>query len=423
MLFGLHLCILLGSNEGEGDIEVIFAIDLYFHSFTPMNRYCYLVYCIVFLFVSCDMDVPKANFAVLGYSSSEHIFFKPIDSLQNGMVDLANGLPTKGELFFAEKDGKYYGIDENTGQFSKYGYENNRFKFYGSIPFEEFTGWTAVASWYSWVSDHEMLIGSSRRGKQFMYVLVDVKSMRVLKHGNLDIPLPPKGINYGGVMGRLVDNKLYIAYMLYNYEDKAAPAGDTIYLATIDYPEMHTRKITTDARSTFPGGYNLFWQVSAVYEGYLYFITQPGGRLRFHPTYKPAVMRIKVGTDFIDPDYFFPLDNERKDEFYGLYDIGGGMALTKAVDLNKIKEFSDYFAANTAGYYLLDLKNRSTQKVDFPTGKLDFYPNFYRNGDQVFAAINDSSGNASIYSYGLKTGQIQKGLRIKGDVIMLNKLP
>jgi hypothetical protein len=99
------------------------------------------------------------------------------------------------------------------------------------------------------------------------------------------------------------------------------------------------------------------------------------------------------------------------------------MAFTKAVDLSKVKEFSAYFAANTTGYYLLDLKNKSKQKIEFPPGKLDFYPNFCRNGDQIFAAINDSSGNAAIYSYGLKTGHIKKGLRVKGDVIMLNKLP
>lgn len=388
-----------------------------------MGFYRYCVYFIVLLLASCAADTRQANFAVLGYSSSENTFFKTIDSLQQGEVDLADGSPTRGELFFAEKNGSYYGINEDNGQFSRYSYENNRFKFYGSIPFTDFTGWTPVASWYSWVSDHEMLIGSSRRGKQFMYALVDVNSMRVLKHGNLDIPLPPKGINYGGIMGRLVDGNLYLAYMLYKYEDKTAAAGDTIYLASIDYPSMRTRKITADVRSTFPGGYNLFWQVSAVFENYLYFIAQPGGRLRFHPTDRPAVMRIKIGTDFIDPDYFFPLDNQRGDEFYGLYDTGEGKAFTKAVDLSKVKEFSAYFAANTADYYLLDLKNKSKQKIDFPAGKLDFYPNFYRNGDQIFAAINDSSGNASIYSYGLKTGQIQKGLRIKGDVIMLNKLP
>lgn len=388
-----------------------------------MGFYRYCLYFILLLLTSCAADTKQANFAVLGYSSSENISFKAIDSLQKGDIDLADGFQTKGELFFAEKDGNYYGINEDNGQFSKYSYENNSLKFYGSIPFTDFTGWTPVASWYSWVSDHELLIGSSRRGKQFMYALVDVQNMRVLKHGNLDIPLPSKGINYGGIMGRLVDNNLYLAYMLYNYEDKTAAAGDTIYLATIDYPSMRTRKISTDTRSTFPGGYNLFWQVSAVYENYVYFIAQPGGRLRFHPAYRPAVMRIKIGSDLIDPDYFFLLENERKDEFYGLYDIGGGMAFTKAVDLSKVKEFSAYFAANTTGYYLLDLKNKSKQKIEFPPGKLDFYPNFCRNGDQIFAAINDSSGNAAIYSYGLKTGHIKKGLRVKGDVIMLNKLP
>lgn len=388
-----------------------------------MNLRCFLGYGTLLLLIMISCRTEKANlpFGIVAYDIADDVVFSETASLNPGTVDLAKGSTTQNELFFTEKKGCYYGIDQDNGELVKYHRRQGRLVKELQIPFSQVTGWTPVASWYSWISDKELLLGSSRRGKAFMYAVINVEDMHIVKYGPLDIPLPPDGINYGGVVGRQVDSTLYIAYMLYRYEDRSAPAGDTIYLASIDYPSMKTRNITKDARSTFPGGYNLFWQVSVVDEGYLYFIAEPGKRLRYHPHYKPAIMRIKVGDDRIDPEYFFPLEDKPQYEFYGLFGIGNGQAVVKALDVQKIREFSDYFTANAVEYFQLDLRGKTKRQLHFPLDRLDFHPNILRDGEHIFVAIADSTNASDIWSYGLKSHKYERGLHVNGQVLFLNK--
>jgi len=393
---------------------------LVLHAMNPRFFLCYGIFCLLCM-VSCRKKKANLPFGIVAYDMADNVFFADAPSLKQGALNLANGSATQNELFFTEKNGRYYGMDQDIGELVKYRYQEGQLVKERQIPFSQVTGWTPVASWYSWISDKELLLGSSRKGKAFMYAVVNVDNMQIVKHGPLDIPLPPNGINYGGVIGRQVDSTLYIAYMLYRYEDRAAPAGDTIYLASVDYPSMKTRNITKDARSTFPGGYNLFWEVSVVDKDYLYFIAEPGKRLRYHPHYKPAIMRIKVGNDRIDPDYFFPLEDKPQYEFYGLFAIGNGQALVKALDVQKIREFSDYFTANAVQYFQLDLANKTKHKLEFPLDRLDFHPNVLRDDEHVFIAIADSTGASDIWSYGLKSHKYEKGLHVNGQVLFLNK--
>ncbi|WP_437921406.1 hypothetical protein [Sphingobacterium sp. LRF_L2] len=373
--------------------------------------------------VSCQNTAEDLKYGILAYDKDDAIVFASTADLKKGNMKLHQASKTEDEIFFTERAGYYYAINQDRGEFVKYRIEKEGLKKESAFEFVQSTSWRAVASWHSWVSDHEILLGSSCSGKQFMYVLIDVDKMEVVRYGKLDIPLPDEEMNYGGVMGRLVDSTLYIAYMLYPYTKMEEPAGDTIYLASIDYPSMRTKNITVDARSTFPGGYNLFWQVSAVHNGYLYFIAQPGNRLRFHPTHRPAIMRIKIGDEYIDRDYFFQLSDNAMMEYYGLFDIGEGRVLTKAVDNRLVQEFSDYFTRNIVDYYLLDLEHMLTMKMPLPKDVLDFHSNVCQQGNTLYIGIRDTLGESDVWLYDLSSRQADKGLHVEGELLMLNKMP
>jgi hypothetical protein len=388
---------------------------------------CARQYLLIFLLctiISCnsEKDDHSAQYGIFSFSNQDSNVFGTTSSLSNGILGTSKKIKPDEEGIFTNKDNFYYAIDDKTGNFIKFKVEENSLKSEKAIPFKSKVSWRPVASWFSWANDTTLFLGNSMSGKQFVYSTIDVKNMQIISSGNLDIPLPKKDFNYGGVMGRLVGNKLYVAYMLYQYEDKQALPGDTIYLATIDYPLMKTASITKDSRSTFPGGYILFWQVSLELDGDLYFIAQPGSRLRRHPKYNSAVYRIRKGDNKLDPEYFFPLSDNVTQEAYGLYDLGDGKALTKVADKSKVNQFSDYYESNVVSYYLLDLKTKASTKMDLPDDRLDFHKNVISKDGKAYIGIYSPDGTSTVWNYDLTSGKSEKGLKIKGQILMMDEL-
>lgn len=387
-------------------------------------RYPCLLILLLSGFLSCtsEKDDNASQFGIFTFDNKDSDVFGTTSSLTSGSVNNAEKIKISDTGIFTNKEGFYFGINEQTGDFVKYKIEKNNLTTVKRIPFKSVVSWRPVASWFSWANDSTLFLGSSMSGKQFVYATVDVKNMKIISSGNLDIPLPEKDFNYGGIMGRIVGNKLYVAYMLYQYENKEALPGDTIYLATIGYPSMKTANITKDTRSTFPGGYILFWQVSLELEGDLYFIAQPGSRLRRHPKFKSAVYRIKKGDDKLDPDYFFPLSDNISQEAYGLYDLGNGKALTKIADKSKVNQFSDYYQSSIISYYLLDLKTKSRTKMALPNDRLDFHKNLLVKDGKAYIGIYGTDGKSTVWNYDLKSGKTSEGLKMAGQILMLDEL-
>ena len=374
-------------------------------------------------FFSCDTNETDGHFGIFLFDNEDSDFYLTTNTLSERNADTISGKLSNTDLgVFAYRNGFYYGYNEATGDLIKAGVEQGKLQIEKRLPLKPAVTWHPVASWHSWADDSTLLLGTSMAGKQFVYMTVNVNSMEVSRSGKLDIPLPEDGYNYGGVMGRLAGNKLYVAYMLYQYENRQALPGDTMYLATIDYPSMQTTSITTDTRSTFPGGYILFWQVSLELDGDIYFITQPGGRLRRHPDFKSAVFRIKKGDNKLDPGYFFPLSDNLTQEAYGLYDLGNGLAVTKIADRSKVNQFSDYYENNVISYHLLDLKQKTITKMPLPDDRLDFHKNLIEKNGKAFIGIYGPDGRSAVWSYDLKTGEVKRGFQTSGQILVIDQL-
>lgn len=372
--------------------------------------------CFAGFLISCGRQAP--DLALVAYNDQENQVFNVIDTHHApDTIKLERGHAHIKETLFTRKGPFFFGVDEGEKCLVRFEEKNGEIVENGRLQLPP-DKWHRLATWYNWVDDHTLFLGSSVGGKKFTYSLVDVDKMELKNCEPLDIPLPPGDMYYGGVLGRLVGNRLYVAYMLYRYEKGQEPAGDTIYLATIDYPSMKTIGFSKDTRSTFPGGYMINWEVSFEENEDVFFIAQPGGRLRARNGKLPRIYRIAKGASELDPDYDFPLTSLPDEEVYGLFYVGQGKALVKSVRKSELKEFSDYWDKDIASYYLIDVRKKTKKRVDLPKGHLGLTANITRQGDRVLIAI-PSKTTSSLWELDPETGRTVKIANIDGSVRQL----
>lgn len=365
-----------------------------------------------------------AKYGIIIFSGDEddEEYFLPTNSLSEGNLVI----PEKSEKIYSlvstYKDGYYYGIDDGKPKFTRYIPTENGLVTDVEMPFHH-ADWNAFESWYNWLDDKTIFLGSTVDGHHFSYNIIDVKSMKLTASGRLDLPKPAKGLYYCGVTGQYRDHQLYVSYTHHSGWQSKQPCNDTTFLAVIDYPSMKTVAISKDTRSTSPGGLYLFAPFSFMDQKQdIYLMAAPGGRTHRHPTATTGIFRVKKDEKALDKDYFFPVADKAKEEGYLLYPLGQGKALMKMVPKTRIKQYMDYLERGVADYYVLDLEKKTKTKLDLPADGLSFTENVLVEDGKAYIGINENKNESWIWEYDIATGNLKKGLKVGGKVLIITRL-
>lgn len=363
----------------------------------------------------------KYGIVVFAGEDNDEEYFLQTNSLSAGEVKIPEQATEIHSMLFGNHDGYYYGIDDRVPFFTKYKPGNKGLEVEKTIDFDRKT-WMIYDSWYNWVDERTMLVGSSMDGEQFTYKLIDVVDMRTRAQGNINIPKPPKGLKYGGLIGQLRGNRLFLAYTYFNGWQTGVAPSDTTYLAVVDFPSMQTVQVHKDTRSTWPGGIYLHAPYSIEQEGDIYMLAAPGDRTYAHPKAVSGIFKIKKGEETFDKDYFFELTDNKKQECYLLYNLGDGKALVKMVDKDKAKKFTDYMTGFNTRYCVLDLNKKTKKELDIPLSMLAFTESVLVENGKAYLAVTPGKNESFIWEYDIKTGALKKGAKIEGQVLELHRL-
>lgn len=382
---------------------------------------------ITLLISSCQLghqdDIPKKYglISCLDPETRETEYYFQSNDFATGDLSQAKPGPDLPAVLFDYKNERYFGIGYGNDDLFRFMVKDGQLVETGRLHLDKDSVFHKTSSWYAWAGRDTLFIGSSMSGRHFEYCLINTTNMQLIRKGHINIPLPGKDLNYGGIFGRLQGHQLYLAYTIYDYWAPSKPApSDTMWLATLHFPDMTIQSITPDARSTFPGGYLLAWDFGLTFKNDIYLITQTGGRTREHPTAPDAVFRIKQGAQTFDTSYFFSLADKKTREAYGLYDLGNGLAITKVVNKTDIGETMDYMVKNVAAYYLADLIHQTTTKLDLPKDILDFRKNILVEGNHIYIAIyNPATKQSNVWDVNRQTLKTSKGLSVPGHVVQI----
>lgn len=327
---------------------------------------------------------------------------------QGSVTSVGNGVETTSwSRWF--KNGYYY--KRTNGKFAKYKYENKALTLVSEIPV---TGNSVV---YTWLDDKNIILeNASPVGKDpiFSYSIINVETMAVTKSGTiLGQAMGPtdNDISVGSLVVR--GSKLYIGFSIFN---SGWSATDTAYLAAVDYPALDKATVAKDVRSTFPGSIGSDLPSTVSYNNNVYFLTNTGDRWGVNPRKPSAIFRLSNGKNSFDTDYFYDLSaaSDGNREYYGLWDLGNGKALTRVGRKDLLKTFEDYTATDVFEYYVLDLVNKTRTKLALPLDKgVRTSPVWVEDG-KAYIAVSSSTEGHFVYSYNISTGAITKGLEIKG---------
>jgi hypothetical protein len=382
-----------------------------------------------FLFKACtsaqketDAERTKAKYGIIVFAGEEEDeeYLLTTDSLSGGFLKIRPDAEKIYSLVSAYGNGYFYGIDDGKPKFTRYIPTDKGLITDVEIPFHQ-VAWNAYESWYNWIDDNTILLGSSMDGHRFTYSIIDVKSMKIVKSGDLDIPQPADDQRFGGVLGVYRDNRLFVGYTHHTGWQSKKPSSDTTFLAVIEYPSMKTLKIETDTRSTSPGGLYLHATYSMQENGDIYFLAAPGERTHRHHSAKTALYRIRKGTETLDKEYFFEIGDADK-EGYMLYPLGEGKALIKMIERKKVKQYMDYLGRGVADYYLLDIHAQTKTKLDLPADVLGFTENVLVDNGMAYIGVTEKKNESYVWEYNIKTGSLKKGLKVEGKALIIKKL-
>lgn len=350
-----------------------------------------------------------SDFAIIGeVSNPAGAYVLTAGTLNSGSVSAdGNGVEISGwsRLF---KNGFYYNIDN--GKFIKYKYERT-----GLTKVSELTVTGAVLYAY-WLNDNTLFISggtSSAATPITNYTIINVETMTITKQGTLgNQPLgaTDKGLYVSGVV--LNGSKLYVSYTLYN---SGWTATDTAYLASVDYPAMSNLVISKDVRTTYMGSFASVMPGSLTYNNDIYMISNTGDRWGVNA--KPAaIMKIKSGETAFDTSYFFDLSaiSNGNREYYGLWDLGNGKAITRMGRTDLLLTFTDYFSSDVFEYYVIDFINKTRTKIDIPLDKGTLVSPVWVENGKAYISNSSSTAGHYVYTYDIASGSVTKGLEIKG---------
>jgi len=357
------------------------------------------------------VETPDGDeFAIVGgVNNPSTLYMLTSGTLAEGSItSVGNGIETTSwSRWF--KNGYYY--RRTNGKFAKYKYENKALTTVAEIPV------TGNSVTYTWLDDKTLMLeNASPTGTNpiFSYSIINVETMSETKTGTITgqaIGATDKDLSVASLVLR--NNKLYIGFSIFNSNWNVS---DTAYLAAVDYPGLDKVTVTKDTRSTYPGSIGSDLPSTVTYNNNIYYLTNTGDRWGINENKPSAIFRVSNGKDSFDTDYFYDLSavSNGNREFYGLWDLGNGKALTRMGRKDLLKTFEDYTATDVFEYYVIDLVNKTRTKLDLPLDKgVRTSPVWVENG-KAYVAISSSTAGHFVYTYDLASGSITKGLEIKG---------
>ncbi|MCX2453026.1 hypothetical protein OQX61_17250 [Pedobacter sp. PLR] len=380
--------------------------------------------CLLFL-LACQ-DNPKESsykYGLISYDSLENkVHLTRINSLMQPQKINRGPEITYNGFILAQKDSRYYVMDSENQSFVCYLADEKGFKKINEISMKDIP-WEPYMSWVNWVNAHTILIGTVNDHK-FNYFEIDLEEMKIKRKGLLDVPETAAENNYVGVSGQLVKDKLFISYTFQKgmMRDHIVPCEETMYVAQFDYPDLKLQSTTQDKRTTWPGSYAILAPNSLIYQDNIYVLGQPGGRTGNRKGTPSSILKINTETNKFDPLYDFQIADGLKEEAYTLHDIGGGMAISSLVQLDRVHSFENYMVNRVANYVLLDLRHQKKTELNLPDVQLDWIFNTTWDDDFAYISVYQNDGNSQIWQYNRKDFTLKKGALIKGAVMRIDRL-
>jgi len=377
-------------------------------------------------FLSCDFAKKKnlagknANYSiyVLGKTGKEYLI--ETDSLTGGFLKPEeDGALLDADIMDRDvivKDGYYYHINRKTKELVQYQLDGGQLVTTAAIQignkFIENFLWKSKDSLMLFLLDRPL-------SKRASYLTVSPKPFQVLDSGYLPIAPPNGQYTFTSIgLSKLSEQHLILGYTYHHMVGATDfTTSDTMYLADIQYPEMGLTAVSKNTRSTYPGGVNTVQPYSFYDEqGDFYFMSCPGIALGNRPDKATAVFKIKKGEEKIDPNYFFDISNSKiQNHGYGIWYIGSGKAIIRTERKDLFTDMNDHWAVPHFEFYVLDLKNKTEQKLDLPLDKGTRRECVIRGKEMVYISINAGEGENFIWLYNPVTGALEKGLQLKGD--------
>ncbi|MBB5635514.1 hypothetical protein HDE68_001402 [Pedobacter cryoconitis] len=389
--------------------------------FRLLNRIRFLF--IFLLFASCEGNKKKEDFkyGLIVYDQVKDANrFVPVYAMDKGIAEY-KGVNVPGTTI-AIYDKCYFLMDGSDHSFLKYRATAEGLVLEQTIDMKAIP-WEPYSSWVNRIDAHTILMGSVVE-EQFRFTVIDLKEMKILRHGLLAVPPAPKGVNYTGMSAQFVKDRLFVFYTFQKglMREHVTPPDDAVYTAIFKYPSLELEKTFSDQRTTWPGSYNIWSSNSLVLNDTVYVLGQPGGRTGNHPTAPSAILRLNKGDKSFDPGYMFKLGNHGGQEAYTLYNLGHGLAITKVVESAEIIQFDDYMMKRISHYELVDLRRQKKIKLVMPPVLLDFLMNVTADENYAYLSVYQENDKSQIWIYNLRSGILKRGATVNGQIIRIDKL-
>ncbi|MFD2284614.1 hypothetical protein GJU39_02895 [Pedobacter petrophilus] len=325
------------------------------------------------------------------------------------------------------RNANYYRLNAKTHLFSKFKVLPGEVEVESSFLLKNFS-----IECFKWIKGDTLLLTglNAPAYNTPKFVLLNAATMKVISHGNLDIPRPSGEFTTLsiGLLEQRSGNSLLLGYTYHVSQDiNNFKTSDTMYVSELNYPSMKLVKTHKDIRSTYPGGQNVIQPYSFKDEKQdLYFMSCPGIALGNRPELPTAIFRIKATQAETDKSYFFNISGSSiKNHAYGMWYLGQRQVIIRSERADLFKGLNDHYRTPHFEFHVLNLDTKEIKKLDLPLDKGTRKECVIVQGNIAYIAINSPKKGCYIWEYNIKTGSLKRGLQLSGEtdfILRIDKL-